>query len=183
MAHWPSSAGPAAHFALAVQRAVPSGSPLTQTLGLANCQHTNAHMTTPPLPRLRTSPQSLTLALALLLAGCGTMGENGISSLVGSAPGIQRAVQTNPNTYYVEVLGNNFSSWEKLQPFFEKKAEELCGGKPEASRPRNGNRFPHGKLPEIRIQSCIDGGFCNRTQASFPLVYGEVVCQAARPPA
>jgi hypothetical protein len=33
MAHWPSSAGPAAHFALAVQRAMPSGSPLTQTLG------------------------------------------------------------------------------------------------------------------------------------------------------
>jgi hypothetical protein len=34
MAHWPSSAGPAAHFALAVQRAMPSGSPLTQTLGI-----------------------------------------------------------------------------------------------------------------------------------------------------
>jgi hypothetical protein len=33
MAHWPSSAGPAAHFALAVQCAMPSCSPLTQTLG------------------------------------------------------------------------------------------------------------------------------------------------------
>jgi hypothetical protein len=33
MAHWPSSAGPAAHFALAVQCAMPLGSPLTQTLG------------------------------------------------------------------------------------------------------------------------------------------------------
>jgi hypothetical protein len=33
MAHWPSSAGPTAHFALAVQRAMPLGSPLTQTLG------------------------------------------------------------------------------------------------------------------------------------------------------
>jgi uncharacterized protein len=34
MAHWPSSAGPAAHFALAVQCAMPSGSPLIQTLGV-----------------------------------------------------------------------------------------------------------------------------------------------------
>jgi hypothetical protein len=34
MAHWPSSAGPAAHFALAVQCAMPSVSPLTQTLGI-----------------------------------------------------------------------------------------------------------------------------------------------------
>jgi uncharacterized protein (DUF433 family) len=33
MAHWPSSAGAAPHFALAVQRAMPPGSPLTQTLG------------------------------------------------------------------------------------------------------------------------------------------------------
>jgi hypothetical protein len=38
MAHWPSSAGPAAHFALAVQCAMPLGSPLTQTLGFVdNC--------------------------------------------------------------------------------------------------------------------------------------------------
>jgi hypothetical protein len=34
MAHWPSSAGPAAHFALAVQCTMPSVSPLTQTLGI-----------------------------------------------------------------------------------------------------------------------------------------------------
>jgi hypothetical protein len=36
MAHWPSSAGPVAHFALAIQRAMPLGSPLTQTLGGTN---------------------------------------------------------------------------------------------------------------------------------------------------
>jgi hypothetical protein len=34
MAHWPPSAGASPHFALAVQRAIPLGSPLTQTLGL-----------------------------------------------------------------------------------------------------------------------------------------------------
>jgi hypothetical protein len=33
MAHWPSSARASPHFALAVQCAMPSGSPLTQTLG------------------------------------------------------------------------------------------------------------------------------------------------------
>jgi hypothetical protein len=36
MAHWPSGAGPAAHFAPAVQCAMPLGSPLTQTLGVTN---------------------------------------------------------------------------------------------------------------------------------------------------
>jgi hypothetical protein len=35
MAHWPSGAGPTAHFAPAVQCAMPLGSPLTQTLGCA----------------------------------------------------------------------------------------------------------------------------------------------------
>jgi hypothetical protein len=34
MAHWPSGAGPSAHFAPAVQCAMPLGSPLTQTLGI-----------------------------------------------------------------------------------------------------------------------------------------------------
>jgi hypothetical protein len=44
MAHWPSGAGPAAHFAPAVQRAMPLGSPLAQTLGSTQdpCWHSYA---------------------------------------------------------------------------------------------------------------------------------------------
>jgi hypothetical protein len=59
MAHWPSSAGPAAHFALAVQRAMLSGSPLTQTLG-----HTKIH-TRPPVATATT-----TLVEGLLARAC-----------------------------------------------------------------------------------------------------------------
>jgi hypothetical protein len=48
MAHWPSGAGPSAHFAPAVQRAMPPGSPLIQTLGgtpLASVRRHQEHKT------------------------------------------------------------------------------------------------------------------------------------------
>jgi hypothetical protein len=73
MAHWPSSAGPAAHFALAVQCAMPSGSPLTQTLDLMFTQSENIRDHVFPLAAIApgTTDFSRMLGSAFLLGNRG----------------------------------------------------------------------------------------------------------------
>jgi hypothetical protein len=110
------------------------------------------------------------------IGGC-AFPEGGASAYVGNAPFAERFAKTGERTYYIEVLGNNAASHYTLFTFFQKKADELCKGNTESSNHSFGNRFPNGRLPDIRLESCMSGGFCNRTQASWPLVYGTVQCK------
>jgi hypothetical protein len=110
------------------------------------------------------------------LGGC-ALPEGGASAYVGNAPFAERFAKVAERTYYIEVLGNNLASHQTLLAFFQKKADELCKGNYESRNYSYGNRFPNGRLPDIRLDSCISGGFCNRTQAAWPLVYGTVQCK------
>jgi hypothetical protein len=119
---------------------------------------------------------TLGIAVAILLSGCAGM-EYGASSILGSAPMSERHSKTGQSTYYIEILGNGAATHRTLLTFFEAKANELCNGLIESRTYNYGNRFPHGRLEDIRLDSCLSGGFCNRTQASWPLVYGAVQCK------
>jgi hypothetical protein len=103
MAHWPSGAGPSAHFAPAVQRAMPPGSPLIQTLGRtdAHREHQRSFPGTGGSPlrrcmgllRTKPTPKSLSFAVAKHLQTA-TQAKNLQSVRVRGLSGQHRSAQT-----------------------------------------------------------------------------------------
>jgi len=121
-------------------------------------------------------PLILQSLAAVLLAGC-ALPEGGPAAFTGDAPFAVRHEQVSQNQYYIEVLGNNAAKHPTLATFLVKKADELCPSGHDAPSYAFGNRFPHGRLQDIKMQSCWSGGHCNRTQAAWPLVAGTVNCK------
>jgi len=121
------------------------------------------------------------LLLSLGLSGCSALKvtgpDNGFIETLQGAPFHERFKQTAERTFYVEEMGNGFSSHEKLEPFFLKKADALCHGSVARTLYKFGRRYPDGRLPDIRMEECFTGSFCQGTHARFPLVFGVVECK------
>jgi len=115
--------------------------------------------------------------LAILLASCASKFDQfSISALASNKPFLERHKQVAANKYYIEEMGNGFSDHQALEPFFTKKAEELCTTGVLSMQQHRGTRFPNGRLDDIVMETCFTGGWCNATLARFPLVYGTVEC-------
>lgn len=127
------------------------------------------------------------ISMVILLSGCAGTRFDGpdtmsFSSMTGNAPFRERFQQTSPTTFYIEELGNGFSDHETMEKFFVKKATDLCGGEVKSMNPLRGRHFPDARLPDNILKSCVSGGFCNRTHANSPLVFGTVECTSPRAP-
>jgi len=133
-------------------------------------------MSTLQITTLKTLVRSTLLAASsALLTACSTV-DFGMESRVNNAPQLLRHKQTSQKTYYIESLGSGFSKRSMLANFFEVRAKELCVSGVKNTEMHNGNRYPDGKLPDVRMNSCFEGSFCQADYAGFPLVYGTVNC-------
>lgn len=123
--------------------------------------------------------RSFTLTMVcILLCACNDV-DFGARSYTGRAPLVVEDKQIGPGAYYIEVLGNGFSSRDMLSRFFADRARTLCGGEPKHISVQQGRLYPNARLPRVRDRNpgCFeDGGFCQGSVAIFPLVFGEVYC-------
>lgn len=71
--------------------------------------------------------------------------------------------------YYLKYLGNEFTKSEVVREYWERRASELCQGKPYRTEPGSGYDRP--------FSITFAGGSASFSQHNYPTVQGMVECQ------
>lgn len=106
----------------------------------------------------------IVLSLVVLSSGCSTPYKPyGILGGYTDQP-------AGPNSYRVKFVGNGFTSPETVQEHWNKRASELCGGKPYKASARPGIEIQRG------IIVSRSGAYSNTER--FPMMEGTVDCES-----
>ena len=105
-----------------------------------------------------------TLLLASILVACATPYKE-----YGSLGGYTDQ-KLGTNRYLLKFVGNGFTSREIVQQHWNRRASELCNGKPYKSETRTGT--------EIRRAVVVSAAGAYNDSSNFPVLEGTVECQS-----